>query len=72
GSGSSGWILQLTGFDAKLPVQSEDAIFLIRVLLSGIPIIGLCIALFLVSRYFLTEQRMHEIRAQLEARRGTV
>ncbi|RZJ06894.1 MAG: MFS transporter [Rubrivivax sp.] len=72
GSGSSGWILQLTGFDAKLPVQSEEAIFLIRVLLSGIPIIGLCIALYLVSRYFLTEQRMHEIRAQLEARRGTV
>jgi GPH family glycoside/pentoside/hexuronide:cation symporter len=72
GSGSSGWILQVTGFDSKLPVQGEDAIFLIRILLSGIPIVGLCIALFIVSRYFLTEQRMHEIRAELEARRGTV
>jgi GPH family glycoside/pentoside/hexuronide:cation symporter len=33
---------------------------------------GLCIALYVVSRYFLTERRMHEIRAELEARRGKV
>jgi GPH family glycoside/pentoside/hexuronide:cation symporter len=72
GSGSSGWILQITGFDSKLPVQGENAIFLIRLFLSGIPIVGLCIALYIVSRYFLTEQRMHEIRAELEARRGAV
>ena len=68
----SGWILQFTGFDAKLPVQDEQAIFLIRVLLSGVPICGLVVALVVVSRYFLTEQRVHEIRTQLEARRGTV
>ncbi|XHS80485.1 MFS transporter [Burkholderiaceae bacterium UC74_6] len=72
GSLASGWILQFTGFDAKLPVQGEQAILMIRVLLSGLPIIGLVIAIVVVSRYFLTEQRMHEIREQLEARRGTV
>ncbi|MFG6486142.1 MFS transporter [Roseateles sp. BYS78W] len=72
GNMTSGWVLQFTGFDAKLPVQGEDAIFLIRVCLSGIPIVGLCVALYIVSRYFLTEKRMHEIRAELEARRGTV
>ena len=72
GNISSGWVLQLTGFDVKLPVQGEQAVFLIRVFLSGIPIIGLLIALVIVSRYFLTEQRMNEIRVELEARRGTV
>jgi GPH family glycoside/pentoside/hexuronide:cation symporter len=72
GNMTSGWVLQFTGFDAKLPVQGEDALLLIRVFLSGIPILGLLIALYIVSRYFLTEQRMHEIRADLEARRGTV
>ena len=72
GNMTSGWVLQFTGFDAKLPVQGEDALLLIRLFLSGIPIVGLCIALYIVSRYFLTEQRMHEIRAELEARRGTV
>ena len=45
---------------------------LIRVFLSGIPICGLLVALYLVSRYVLTEQRMREIRTALEARRGTV
>jgi glycoside/pentoside/hexuronide:cation symporter, GPH family len=72
GVGSSGWILQFTGFNAKLPVQSEHAIFLIRILLTGIPVTGLFIALLVVLRFPLTEQRMHDIRARLEARRGTV
>ena len=72
GNSASGWVLQFTGFDAKLPVQGEGAILLIRLCLSGIPICGLLVALYIVSRYFLTEKRMHEIRAELEARRGTV
>ena len=72
GNSASGWVLMFTGFDAKLPAQGEEAIFLIRIFLSGIPVCGLLVALFIVSRYFLTEQRMHEIRAELEARRGTV
>jgi GPH family glycoside/pentoside/hexuronide:cation symporter len=72
GNGASGWVLMFTGFDAKLPAQGEEALLLIRVFLSGIPICGLLVALYLVSRYVLTEQRMREIRAELEARRGTV
>jgi len=72
GVGSSGWILQLTGFNAKLPVQSEHALFMIRILLTGIPVAGLFIALVVALRFPLNEERMHEIRARLEARRGTV
>ena len=72
GVGASGWILQFTGFDSKLPVQSEHAIFMIRILLSGIPVIGLVLALIAILRFPLTEARMHEIRVLLEARRGKV
>ena len=72
GVGASGWILQFTGFDSKLPVQSEHAIFMIRILLSVIPVVGLVIALVAILRYPLTEERMHQIRAALEARRGQV
>jgi GPH family glycoside/pentoside/hexuronide:cation symporter len=72
GVGSSGWILQFTGFDSKLPVQSEHAIFMIRILLTGIPVLGLFVALLVVLRFPLTERRMHEIRTRLEARRGAV
>ncbi len=72
GAMASGWILEFTGFDAKLPVQSPDAIFMIRILLTGIPVIGLALALLSILRYPLTEARMLDIRRQLEARRGTV
>jgi glycoside/pentoside/hexuronide:cation symporter, GPH family len=72
GSGASGWILQFTGFDSKLPIQDENVILVIRLLLSGIPVIGLVIALIVVLRMTLDEKRMGEIRTALEARRGTV
>lgn len=72
GSGASGWILQLTGFDSKLAVQGENVILVMRLLLSGIPVIGLVIALIIVLRMQLDERRMGEIRTELEGRRGTV
>jgi len=68
----SGWVLQVTGFDAKLPVQGDHAILLIRILLSGIPVAGLLVALAFVWRFGLTERRVREIRVTLEARRGAV
>jgi glycoside/pentoside/hexuronide:cation symporter, GPH family len=72
GVGASGWILQFTGFDSKLPVQTDHAIFMIRILLSSVPVVGLVIALIAILRFPLTESRMHEIRSSLEARRGKV
>ena len=73
GVGASGWILQFTGFDAaKEGAQSPEAIFWIRFLLSGIPVVGLVIALAAILRFPLTEARMQDIRKQLEAKRGTV
>jgi GPH family glycoside/pentoside/hexuronide:cation symporter len=72
GVGASGWILQYTGFDAKQAVQDPHAIFMIRILLSSIPVIGLALALVSLLRFELTEERMAEIRTQLEAARGRV
>jgi GPH family glycoside/pentoside/hexuronide:cation symporter len=72
GSGASGWILQFTGFDSHFAIQNEQSIFMIRILLSGIPVIGLVIALIAILTFPLTERRMHEIRVGLEARRGLV
>ncbi len=73
GVGASGWILQFTGFDAHMEgAQAPEAIFWIRILLSGIPVIGLVLALIAILRFPLTEARMLEIRGKLEATRGTV
>jgi glycoside/pentoside/hexuronide:cation symporter, GPH family len=67
-----GPLLEATGFDSRLPTQGPDAILGIRVLFVAIPVIALLIALALVKLYPLTTERMHAIRAELEARRGTV
>ncbi|CAM4094108.1 MFS transporter [Roseateles saccharophilus] len=72
GTGASGWILQFTGFDSKLDVQDPHAIFMIRILLSSIPVIGLVLALLSLLRFELTEARMAEIRNRLETTRGRV
>jgi GPH family glycoside/pentoside/hexuronide:cation symporter len=72
GALASGWILQFTGFDSKLPVQTDHAIFMIRILLTVIPVIGLVLALIAILRFPLTEAKMLDIRTQLEARRGKV
>lgn len=72
GSGTSGWILQATGFSSRLEVQSPEAMQMVRMALTGIPVTGLVIALVAILGYPLTEQRMREIRQQLEARRGKV
>jgi len=72
GTGASGWILQLTGFDSKIAVQSENVILVMRVLMSGVPVAGLLIALYFIVRLKLDQKTMGEIRTTLEGRRGTV
>ncbi len=72
GAGISFFILDWVGFDSKAAHQSEHTIFMIRFLLAGIPIIGLTLALFALTRFPLSQERMADIRRQLEARRGKV
>jgi glycoside/pentoside/hexuronide:cation symporter, GPH family len=72
GAGISFFILDWVGFDSNVAVQSEHTILMIRVLLAAIPIVGLTIALVALARFPLTQERVAEIRAQLEARRGKV
>jgi GPH family glycoside/pentoside/hexuronide:cation symporter len=68
-----GPLLEATGFDAKLGgVQSPETVFGIRLLFAGIPVTALVIALILIQFYPLSTERMRDIRAQLEQRRGTV
>ena len=68
----AGQVLGLTGFAADKVAQSPETIFWIRALLAGIPIAGVCVAAAFWWSYPLTQQKMAEIRAQLEARRGKV
>ncbi len=63
-------MLKVAGFDANLAAQTEKTMYLLRTFDVGIPIITSAIALWLIASYSLSEKRMHEIRAELESRRG--
>lgn len=65
-------IVQWSGYNASLKVQSADTVFWIRAMLASIPIAGLLLVIFIISKLSLTKQRCEEIRGELEMRRGQV
>ncbi|WP_371374679.1 MFS transporter [Thalassotalea aquiviva] len=68
---AGGFLLNATGFDVALGNdQTADTLFWMRFYDVVIPVIASVIAIYLVYIFPITEQRAHEIREQLEARRG--
>ena len=67
-----GYLLNATGFDVELEgSQTPRAIFLMRVFDIVVPIIASAIAIWVVATFPITEERAHEVRQELERRRGT-
>jgi GPH family glycoside/pentoside/hexuronide:cation symporter len=68
-----GYLLELTGFDVALEGnQGAATIFLLRIFDAGIPIIGSVIAIWAIALFPITEQKAHQVRKQLEERRGKI
>lgn len=73
GAGTCGLLLSATGFDAKLEgAQAAHTLLMIRLLVAGVPILGFVLAILALMRFPLTQERMREIRLQLEQRRGVI
>lgn len=67
----SGFILVWVGFDvARGPFQSPRALYLMRLLFSGLPAVAALLGIFLIARFPLTPRRMAEVRALLLQRRS--
>ena len=67
-----GLLLVWTGFDVELGGdQTAEAIRLMRLSDALIPCIASGIAIWAIASYTITEEKAHEVRMQLEARRGT-
>jgi GPH family glycoside/pentoside/hexuronide:cation symporter len=67
-----GFLLVATGFDVELGTeQTPNTLFLMRIFDIFIPIFASAIAIWAVATYTITEEKAHDIRLQLEARRGT-
>ena len=61
------------GFDVELGGdQTERAITLMRLCDALIPAAASAIAIWAIASYSITEEKAHEVRKQLEARRGAV
>ena len=69
----TGVLLTVSGFDVALGAgQADKTLTLLRVFDVGVPIVTSAIALWIISTYGITEKKAHEIRAELENRRGKV
>ncbi len=67
----TGVMLEFSGFDVGLvSSQPEHTLLLLRIFDVGIPLISSAIAIWIITTYEITEARAHEIRKELERRRG--
>ncbi|MGD2068906.1 MAG: MFS transporter [Gemmatimonadota bacterium] len=66
-----GFLLNATGFDVALEGnQADSAIVLMRIFDAFIPAVASAVAIWAVASYSITEERAHEVREELERRRG--
>ena len=66
------FILNASGFDAALGAdQSPQALLIMRTCFSAVPVAGLLLGLFCVSRYPISREKAAATRAALEAKRLT-
>jgi GPH family glycoside/pentoside/hexuronide:cation symporter len=71
--GLGGFLLNATGFDVALEgAQTSETILYLRLFDIFIPIVASAIAIWAIASYSITEERAHEVRAALEARRGAI
>jgi GPH family glycoside/pentoside/hexuronide:cation symporter len=70
---AGGFLLNATGFDVALQgQQSEHTIVMMRLFDAFVPFVASGIAIWIIATFPITEERAHEVRLALEARRGKV
>lgn len=68
-----GFLLNATGFDVELGgAQSEQTIYMMRIFDAFIPTVCSGLAIWMVYLFPITEEKAHEIREELEKRRGAI
>jgi GPH family glycoside/pentoside/hexuronide:cation symporter len=72
GAALSGWLLAWFGYDQTAAVQSDSAIFGVRLMLSWLPAISCVLAVVGMMFYPLSEKRVKEIANELEAQRAKI
>jgi len=69
----SGHLLNATGFNVEFGArQTVRTLYLLRVFDISVPIITSAIAVIIILTFRVTEERAHQVRLQLEKRRGNI
>jgi GPH family glycoside/pentoside/hexuronide:cation symporter len=66
----SGYIIARSGFDPELTQQAPATVHFLRFFFAGVPLVFLGIAIVLTFMFPVTRERLTEVQAELEARRG--
>ena len=69
---TSGVVLSLVGFDQNVDVQTAESLTRLRIADILIPVVTALMAIAIVWKYDITEEKAHEIREALVERRGKV
>ena len=68
---AGGFLLNATGFDVALGgEQAASTIYLMRIFDAFVPFLASGIAIWAIATFSITEEKAHEVRLELEARRG--
>ncbi len=67
-----GLVLKLVGFDQNATIQTAETLTKLRIADISIPAFTALLAIFIMLRYDLTEERAREIKKTLEERRGVL
>lgn len=70
GAALTGWLLASFGYDQDAATQSEHAIYGVRLMISWLPAISCVLAVVGMAFYPLSEKKVKEVTAELEARRN--
>jgi GPH family glycoside/pentoside/hexuronide:cation symporter len=65
----SGYLLKITGYNADFAQQTDSTMFWLRFCEIGLPAALCVVAIVILTRYPLTENRAYEVKALLEERR---
>lgn len=70
GAALTGWLLAWFGYNQDAAVQSESAIYGVRMMISWLPAISCALAVVGMAFYPLSEKKVREVTAELERRRN--
>jgi len=68
----TGIIFSIVGFESGASQQTPEAMQGLLTAYAFVPMVGTLLAMWIMKGYDLSEERSHEIRAELEKRRGTI